>query len=370
MSVDISPDGSTLVFDLLGDIYTMPVAGGEAKAITSGPAFDAHPRYSPDGKTIAFTSDRGGMENVWLMNADGKNPRVVSEEKDNYLRSAAWTPDGNYLILRKEDGKKAGIPPVELWMYHVRGGTGIRITNKDEVNNASGAVVSADGRFIYFAARQGNFSYQPDVSFGLWQIQRYDRNTGEIAQLTSGYGGAARPAISPDGKTLVFVSRRDKDTVLVARNLDSGAERILVSGVSRDEQEGFAQMDIWPNFAFTRDGKSIIYSNNGKLQKLELESKQVSDIPFHAKVEQFAAPRVAWQEKMDMGPVHARMLRWARQSHDGRWITFSAFGRSGYRKLPTEKSPEAHAVSPQMIRHFRNANIHPPFPAMENGLRS
>ena len=121
MSVDVSPDGRTLVFDLLGDIYTLPISGGTAQAISTGPAWDSHPRYSPDGKTIAFSSDRGGIENIWLMDPNGRNPRPLTTEKDAYVRSAAWTPDGNYLVARKEDGKRAGIPPVELWVYHREG---------------------------------------------------------------------------------------------------------------------------------------------------------------------------------------------------------------------------------------------------------
>src|SRR5688572_9420044 len=95
-SVDASPDGRTLAFDILGDVYTMPLEGGEARAISRGPAYDHHPRYSPDGKTIAFTSDEGGMENLWLMDADGKNRRALTDGKDAYVRSGAWTPDGNY----------------------------------------------------------------------------------------------------------------------------------------------------------------------------------------------------------------------------------------------------------------------------------
>ena len=338
MSVDLSPDGTTLVFDMLGDIYTMPVTGGEAKTITSGPAFDMHPRYSPDGKTIAFGSDRGGMENVWLMDPDGKNPRILTDDKNNYLRSAAWTPDGNYLVLRKEDANKAGIPPVELWLYNIHGGSGIKLTSKDEINNASGPVVSPDGRYIYFSARPQRFSYTPDVSNGLWQIQRYDRETGETSQLTGGYGGAARPAISPDGKIMVYVGRREDKSDLIQRNLSTGAEQILASGVSRDEQEGFGQMDIWPNYAFTRDGKALIYSSNGKFNKLDLQTKQPTEIPFHANVVQYFAPRVAWQEKMDMGPVNAKILRWPSQSPDGRWIVFSAFGRIWLQELAAGKA--------------------------------
>ena len=146
ISVDVSPDGSTIVFDLLGDIYSLPIAGGAAKALTRGPAYDSQPRFSPDGKTIAFTTDRSGIENVWLMDFDGGNPRPLTEEKDFYVRTAAWTPDGNYLIARKEEGKRAGIPPVELWMYNRYGGGGVKLTSSDDLSNAAGVVASRDGR--------------------------------------------------------------------------------------------------------------------------------------------------------------------------------------------------------------------------------
>ena len=327
MSVDVSPDGRTLIFDLLGDIYSIPIEGGRARSLTSGPAWDTHPRFSPDGKTIAFTSDRGGIENVWLMDADGSNPRALTSEKDAYVRGAAWTPDGDYLIARKEDGKRAGIPPVELWMYHKDGGGGIKLTSSDDVNNAAGPVASRDGRFLYYAAREARFNYIPNLSRGLWQINRYDRRTGQTETLTSGFGGAARPLLSPDDRTLVFVSRRDSETVLVSRNLAAGSERILLRGVTRDEQEGFAQMDVWPNYAFTPDGKQLVFSNHGKLTRLEIASGKTSDIPFTVQVERSVAPRVAWQERVGSGPVEARILRWPSQSPDGKWIAFDAFGR-------------------------------------------
>jgi Tol biopolymer transport system component/imidazolonepropionase-like amidohydrolase len=337
MSVDVSPDGGTLIFDLLGDIYTMPVTSGIAKAITQGPAWDGHPRFSPDGHKIVFISDRGGMDNIWLMDADGKNPSGVAPEKDTYFMSPAWTPDGKNIIVRKEDGKLAGIPPVELWMYSIYGGSGIRITSKDEINNASGPVASADGRYIYFSTR-GRFSYVPDLSNGLWQIQRYDRLTGETSPITVGFGGAIRPAISPDDKTLIYLSRRDNDTVFVARDLSSGSERILLKGLTRDEQEGFTRMDTWPNYAFAPDGKSILFSNHGKIQRLILETLQVSDIPFSLTVEQWLAPRVAWQEKIETGPVPSRILRWPSQSPDGKWITFDAFGRIWIQEIAAGKA--------------------------------
>ena len=338
MSVDVSPDGQTLVFDLLGDLYSLPIAGGRATALTSGPAYDLHPRFSPDGKAIAFTSDRSGIENVWVMDADGKNPRAVSTEKDAFVRSAAWTPDGNYLIARKEDGKRAGIPPVELWIYHREGGGGIKLTNSDEVNNAGGAAVSRDGRSIYFSARERRFNYTPNLTDGLWKVWRYDRELAESFPVAGGFGGAVRPALSPDGKTLVYVSRRDDGTVLVARNLATGSERILARGLTRDEEEGFGQLDLWPNYAFLPDGKSLVFSNHGKIVRLDLASLSISEIPFTAQVSLSVAPRVAWQEKVESGPVQARILRWPSQSPDGRWIAFEAFGRVWLQPIASGKA--------------------------------
>ena len=77
MSLDVSPDGRTIIFDLLGDIYTLPIAGGTASRITDGPTWDSHPRFSPDGKRIVFVSDRTGAENLWTADVDGKNPRAI-----------------------------------------------------------------------------------------------------------------------------------------------------------------------------------------------------------------------------------------------------------------------------------------------------
>jgi Tol biopolymer transport system component/imidazolonepropionase-like amidohydrolase len=345
MSVDLSPDGTTLLFDLLGDIYTVPVAGGKATVLTRGPAFDWHPRYSPDGKTIAFTTDRSGIDNLWLMNADGKNPRSLTTEKDEYVRSAMWSPDGNYLVARKETGKRGGIPPVELWMYHVHGGSGVKLTNADEMNNASGPAFSPDGRYIYFSGRNQGFNYIPDLSHGLWQVYRYDRQTGNTIQLTSGYGGAVRPAISPDGKSMVFVSRRDASTVLVVRDLARGSERIAARDVTRDEQEGFAQQDLWPPYAISGDGKSIYFSNHGKITRLDVASGAAQQIAFTADVEQYFAPRVAWQEKVESGPVRARTLRWASQTPDGSAVVFDAFGRVWMQRISGGKA----AGEPQRI---------------------
>src|SRR3954447_5355065 len=344
-SVDLSPDGQTLIFDILGDLYSVPVAGGKAKVLTKGPAWDYPPRSSPAGKSIAFTTDRSGIENIWLMNADGSNPRALTQEKAFYVRSAAWSPDGDYIVARREDAKRGGIPPVELWMWSIYGGSGVKLTSSDDVNNAAGPVFSPDGRFIYYAAR-GRFSYTPDMSNGLWSIQRFDRRTGDTTQLTTGIGGAARPLLSPDGRWLFFVSRRDADTDLIVRDLANGAERVVVPKVTRDEQEGFGAMDIRPAYAISRDGKSLFFNNHGKLVRADVATGNVTNIPFTADVEQWLANRVAFQDRVESGPqLHARILRWASQSPDGKAVVFDAFGRIWWQAIENGKA----AGSPRRI---------------------
>jgi Tol biopolymer transport system component len=84
MNIDVSPDGKEILFDLLGDIYTMPVTGGSAKLLRGGHAFEVQPRYSPDGKKILFTSDAGAGDNIWVMNRDGSKPTQVTKESFAY----------------------------------------------------------------------------------------------------------------------------------------------------------------------------------------------------------------------------------------------------------------------------------------------
>ena len=165
MQVDVSPDGRTILFDLLGDLYTMPITGGEATRIMGGLSFESQPTWSPDGKTIAFLSDRTGVENLWIADANGSNPRAVSKDgrtndRPQIMVSPAWTPDGNYIVVSKSRPPDPGT--FWLFMYHRDGGTGVRIGPAPPPQpgpdaqgpppapptNRMGAVVSPDGRFI------------------------------------------------------------------------------------------------------------------------------------------------------------------------------------------------------------------------------
>ena len=114
----VSPDGQTIVFDHLGDIYTMPIAGGKATPLTRGMAMDAQPRFSPDGKRVVFVSDRGGASNLWIMSLDKKDTVQLTRERQLSFDSPEWTPDGKYVLGSRGNN---------LMMYHVDGGTGVQI---------------------------------------------------------------------------------------------------------------------------------------------------------------------------------------------------------------------------------------------------
>ena len=131
MNVDVSADGQSLVFDLLGDLYTMPIGGGLATRISAGQAFDLQPRFSPDGSSIAFISDRDGNFNAWLIDPDGSNPRQVSDEESREVNSPSWSADGQYVYVRKHFVDTRSLGAGEVWMYHVSGGAGLQVTDRD-----------------------------------------------------------------------------------------------------------------------------------------------------------------------------------------------------------------------------------------------
>ena len=99
VSVDVTPEGGTVVFDLLGDLYAMPIGGGAVTRLTHGLPFDSQPRVSPDGRWIAFVSDRGGADNLWVMDRAGGYLRQLSDNEHSVSISPTWSPDGGELLV-------------------------------------------------------------------------------------------------------------------------------------------------------------------------------------------------------------------------------------------------------------------------------
>src|SRR5439155_4280063 len=326
LSLTLTPDGKTIVFELLGDLYTLPIGGGEAKQITSGMAFDSQPSVSPDAKRIAFISDREGSENLWICKLDGTEPKQLSKDAQGDFESPSWTPDGEFVLVSRK-------PPTglhEIWMYGIQGGSGVQITKSPAEANtppqqrvrALGVVASPDGKYFYYARRTGNFSY--NANFPIWQIVRRDRTTGDEDVITSAPGSAFRPVISPDGSPLVFGTRFDTETGLRVRDLATGEEKWLKYPVRRDDQESAATRDVLPGYAFTPDSRYVIASYGGKIHRIQVATGEASDIPFTAKVSQDLGPRLKFASRVEEGPVRARLIQAPAQSPDGKQVVFSS----------------------------------------------
>ena len=362
MSVDLSPDGQWLVFDLLGHVYRMPASGGTAAALTqgSGIAINTHPRISPDGSLIAFISDRRGQNNLWVMNADGSNPRPIFTE--NYVRAVtpAWSADGQYIVVARQQLPNGGQPGSSgIWMYHKDGGSGIELL-PGQRQPASWPSLSRDGRFLYFqvtnqGATQAGYGGRNDFLGGSVQVRRMDIRTGDIAaisfgeqsqQLQTSSGGMGAPEVSPDGRWLAFVRRIPDGTItwkghtfgprsaLWLRDLETGAERLVMDPVEQDIFEGGKVLRPFPGYAWSADGRTIVATQGGKIRRVDVASGAVTTIPFTARVQRTISELADTQTRQSDSALAVKFTRWQSASPDGRRLAFQAVGRVWVMDLP------------------------------------
>ena len=360
MSIDITPDGRWIVFNLLGHIYRMPATGGEAECLTqeSGLAVNFHPRISPDGSTIAFISDRHGQNNIWLMDIDGKNPRAVTQELTGRFLEPTWTPDGRYLVARRIDA--VNLFNVSVMMFHRDGGQGTTLLRIENNLFPGGPKISPDGRHLYYQSILGpvnGYFSRNDVLQGDAQIRRLDLQTGRTDQITAGHlqqqdhsssGGGYGPELSPDGRSMAFARRMPDGlisykgklfgprTALWIRDLESGAERLAMDPIEVDFTEGLGPVDqVIPGYRWAADGKSILLSQGGKIRRLDVATGQVTTIPFSARVRRTASQRVVATRRISDGPLEVKFPRWHTVSPDGRTLAFQAVGRIWLMDLPS-----------------------------------
>ena len=362
ISLDVSPDGGTIVFELLGDLYSIPIAGGTATRITSGPAYDMQPRYSPDGRQLVFISDRNGSENVWVANADGTDARALTTtERDSYM-SPIWTPDGTYLIAVKGS---------QLWLYHRDGGSGLQMTGRRSEGapatpgaaaqaSIQGPAFGGDPRILWVNVR-GNvedglaaglpgatngrlppvrepWEDEPDPEHGVrssarqvgpLQIAQLDRQSGRLRIRTHEMEGAFRPVASPDGQWLVYATRYDAREALKLHDIATGEERWLVMDVQRDDSEGGGarDRDLYPGSAFTPDSRALITSHGGRIWRVAIPTGEATEIPLTARVEQQLGPLSKFDYPVNDSVLTVSQIRGARPSPDGTRLVFAALDR-------------------------------------------
>ncbi len=324
ISLDVSPDGRMIVFDHLGDLFTVPIGGGDATRLTSDMAFDGQPRFSPDGTRIVFTSDRSGGQNVWVMSLDGSDTTQITTGATNRTESPDWTPDGNYIVSSKGGFRGGSLP--KLWLNHVDGGAGVALISEPDNLKTIGAAFSPDGRYIWHARRTGDWTYNAQLP--QYQLAVYDRETGETYTRSSRYGSGVRPTVSPDGRWLVYGTRHEDQTGLRLRDLESGEERWLAYPVQHDDQESRATLDVLPGMSFTPDSRHLVASYGGKIWRLPIAGGAAEEIPFRVQYDLAVGPKVEFQYPIEDTPTFAvRQIRDAVPSPDGSRIAFTALDR-------------------------------------------
>ena len=382
ISLDASPDGRSILFELLGDLYTLPVSGGKATRITSGQAFDMQPRYSPDGKAIVFVSDRNGSENLWVADADGANARALTTgERQDYL-SPVWAPDGKTVIATKGG---------QLWLYFKDGGAGVQMTGAPRPAAPGappappqqgpayfGAAFGKDPRYLWVNVRgdvtrgitmavaepsDADADPHPDDVYrstprqvGAFQVGQLDRESGRVLVRTHETESALRPVPSPDGRWLVYATRTDAREAFKLVDLTTGDERWLVLDVARDEREGGGtrDRDLYPGSAFTPDSRALITSYGGKIWRVEVPSGRATEIPFSADVDQPLGPLVKFDYPINDSVMTVAQIRGARPSPDGKRVVFAALDRLWIAPLPAGRGgAPAGSLTPTMIRDAR-----------------
>jgi imidazolonepropionase-like amidohydrolase/Tol biopolymer transport system component len=341
MNLDVSPDGQTIVFDFLGDIYRLPIEGGDAVNLTSSHAWDIQPRFSPDGSALAFTSDRAGGDNIWTMNLSSGDYHQVTYETFRLLNNPTWSLDGKFIAARKHFTTSRSLGTGEIWLYYANAAD--KQAGQQLVERPSEAfqkelgepMFTADGKGLYFVQNvtPGNtFIYHQDSNTELFQIREVDLADNSIAKVVGGPGGAVRPTPSPDGTKLAYVKRVRAKSRLFVMDLASQQETMIFDALDPDLQETWAVQGVYPNMDWTPDSKAVVFWADGKIWRIDVASQKVSEIPFRIRDSRKMYPPPRFTVDVAPDTFTTKMVRFARPSPDRKAVVFESLGQLHIKK--------------------------------------
>ncbi len=272
MNVDVSPDGRAdrvrPARRHLRDADRPAAGASPATRITSGPAFDMQPRFSPDGKRIAF-SQRSRRPVEHLDDRRRREEREAGLAREALVRQQPdLVADGDYIFARRHFVAERSLGAGEIWMFHASGSDGLQVTEKNGFQKDAGEpAVSPDGRYLYYSkdvTPGQTFEYNKDPNGTIYAIIRRDLTTGRERRVVSVQGGSVTPRPSPDGKSLAYVRRvrlRASCSSAISRR---GRDRAFFEHLDKDLQEAWAIHGLYPQYAWTPDGKVDRHLGRGK----------------------------------------------------------------------------------------------------------
>jgi len=265
MAVAVSPDAKTLIIDLQGMLYSLPATGGKAKQLT-GPLVEAsHPEYSPDGSQVVLQSYQGGTFHIWLMKPDGTGLRQLTFGHGDD-REPRFSPDGRTVAFSSDRAFKGSY---DVWTVDVASGKLKQITSDEDEEYEP--AWSPDGKQLAYV--DGVFvAGEPGVGgVQARTIAAVDLETGKTRTLVSmgkTPGRFESPSWSPDGK-LAYVE-------LLGTGSFVDEAKLIVDGTTVSG----ANNDTFPFSAAWVSPTTLYYTANGKILKADLAAKTETTIPF------------------------------------------------------------------------------------------
>jgi tricorn protease len=263
----LSPDGKTLAFDYAGDIWTISSAGGLARPLTQNPAKDSQPKFSPDGKEIAFISDRDGTPQVYLMPAAGGSPKQITFHTAGFTLHE-WTPDGNHvLVSAMRDHAWSRRQPERFYLVNVLERKGEQLLFNDY---GSSGTMSADGKKLLFTREGPEWWRKGYVGSAAAQVWCYDLERKQFEPILMEPLDHRWPLWKPDGKGIYFCTNTKNGFVLQEMDLEPRpvTTRLERSPVAAKTVAAFPDDSVvFP--CISRDGSTLVFRHLFDLYRVE-----------------------------------------------------------------------------------------------------